>query len=116
MAAAVTQAVRVGFGVVALGLDLLVRSLEPDRPGGGRQGPRLPVADLADLAVGTAWGAARLSGRVASTGSRLASPVVALVVRPPGSRHACSPVTAWACSRSGGAGTARERCSTSSAW
>ena len=42
------------------------------------------MADLADLAVGTAWGAARLSGRVASTGSRLASPVVALVVRPPG--------------------------------
>ena len=84
MAAAVTQAVRVGFGVVALGLDLLVRSLEPDRPGGSRQGPRLPVADLADLAVGTAWGAARLSGRVASTGSRLASPVVALVARPPG--------------------------------
>ncbi len=84
MAAAVTQAVRVGFGVVALSLDLLVRSLEPDRPGGGRQGPRLPVADLADLAVGTAWGAARLSGRVASTGSRLASPVVALVARPPG--------------------------------
>src|SRR5688572_14342368 len=84
VAAAVTQAVRVGFGVVALGLDLLVRSLEPGRPGGGRQGPRLPVADLADLAVGTAWGAARLSGRVASTGSRLASPVVALVARPPG--------------------------------
>jgi len=84
VAAAVTQAVRVGFGVVALSLDLLVRSLEPDRPGGSRQGPRLPVADLADLAVGTAWGAARLSGRVASTGSRLASPVVALVARPPG--------------------------------
>lgn len=84
VAAAVTQVVRVGFGVVAVALDVLLRSLEGDRHGPGRGDRRSPVVDLADIVVGTAWGAARLSGRVASTGSRLASPVVAVVVRPPG--------------------------------
>jgi hypothetical protein len=44
------------------------------------------VADLvglADVLVGSAWGAARLSGRLAVGAARIAAPVVGVVLRPP---------------------------------
>ena len=44
----------------------------------------MPVSDVADVVVGTAWWAARLSGRVATAGTRVAAPVVSVVIRPPG--------------------------------
>ena len=80
----VAQVVRLGFGLVSLGLAVALRSLgeTPPIPRGSR--PRLPVSDLADVVVGTGWWAARLSGRLANSGSRVAAPVVSFVLRPPG--------------------------------
>jgi hypothetical protein len=43
----------------------------------------MPVAEVADLVVGTAWGAARLTGRVAATGARIATPAIGIALRPP---------------------------------
>jgi hypothetical protein len=84
VADAVAQAVRLGFGVVSLGLAVALRSLAATPPGRSGRGPRLPVSDAADVVVGTAWWAARLSGRVATAGTRVAAPVVSVVLRPPG--------------------------------
>ena len=78
---AVAQAVRVCFGLVSVGLGVALRTA-----GDGSAVPRprgTPVMDAADVLVGTAWGVARLSGRVAVTGSRVAMPLVTLVGRPP---------------------------------
>jgi hypothetical protein len=84
VADAVAQAVRLGFGIVSLGLAVALRSLAATPPGRSGRGPRLPVSDVADVAVGTAWWAARLSGRVAIAGTRVAAPVMSVVIRPPG--------------------------------
>ena len=84
LAEAVSQAVRVAFGAVSLGLAVALRTLEETSPARGKPGAPLPVADVADLVVGTAWGAARLSGRLAATGARVAAPVVSFAFRPPG--------------------------------
>jgi hypothetical protein len=84
VADAVAQAVRLGFGIVSLGLAVALRSLAATPPGRSGRGPRLPVSDVADVVVGTAWWAARLSGRVATAGTRVAAPVVTVVLRPPG--------------------------------
>ena len=84
VADAVAQAVRLGFGIVSLGLAVALRSLAATPPGRSGRGPRLPVSDVADVVVGTAWWAARVSGRVATAGTRVAAPVVSVVLRPPG--------------------------------
>ena len=84
LAEAVNQAVRVAFGAVSLGLAVALRTLEETSPARGKSGAPMPVSDVADLVVGTAWGAARLSGRLAATGARVAAPVVTLALRPPG--------------------------------
>jgi hypothetical protein len=84
VADAVAQAVRLAFGVVSLGLAVALRSLAATPPGQSGRVPRLPVSDVADVVVGTAWWVARLSGRVAIAGSRAAAPVVSVVLRPPG--------------------------------
>jgi len=42
-----------------------------------------PSAGLADALAGTAWGAARLSARLAATGARFTGPVLGVVLRPP---------------------------------
>jgi hypothetical protein len=44
---------------------------------------RLPAVDLADLLLGTAWVATRLSGRLATAGTRGVVPLVCLLARPP---------------------------------
>ena len=80
---AVAQAVQVAFGLLSVGLGVALRAAgeAPATPGGRRDAT--PLMDAADVLVGTAWGAARLSGRVAVTGSRVARPLVALAARPP---------------------------------
>lgn len=84
LADAVAQGVKLGFGIVSLGVGVALRTLG-ERPATvpGRPGPRIPVSDVADLLVGTAWGAARLSGRLAATGARVTAPVVGLALWPP---------------------------------
>ena len=82
---AVAELVRVAFGVVAVGLGVALRTLDPGSGSPARtvRGSRLPVTEVADVVVGTAWGAARVTGRVAVTGGRVAGPVVSVVLRPP---------------------------------
>ena len=82
---AVAELVRVAFGVVAVGLGVALRTLDPSSVSPARtvRGSRLPVTEVADVVVGTAWGAARVTGRVAVTGGRVAGPVVSVVLRPP---------------------------------
>ena len=46
-------------------------------------GPTTPDSDVADLVVAIAWGAARLSARVAANGIRITAPVVGIALRPP---------------------------------
>ena len=84
VADAVAQAVHVAFGVVSLGLGVALRTLESTPPVPRQPGPRLPVSDVADLVVGAAWGATRLSGKIATTGARVTAPIVSLTLRPPG--------------------------------
>ena len=80
---AVAQAVKVVFGLVSVGLGVALRAAgeAPAGPVGRRAAT--PLMDAADVLVGTAWGAARLSGRIAITGSRVARPLVSLAARPP---------------------------------
>jgi hypothetical protein len=84
IADAVSQLVRVAFGIVTLGLGVVARAMD-EAPGTvPRAGvPRLAASDVTDLAVASAWGAARLSGRVAASGSRVAAPFLRLALRPP---------------------------------
>ncbi len=80
---AVAQAVQVAFGLLSVGISVVLRAAgeAPATPGTRRDAT--PLMDAADLLVGTAWGAARLSGRIAVTGSRVARPLVSLAARPP---------------------------------
>jgi hypothetical protein len=84
LADAVVQGVRAGFGVLSLGLEVALRTLGESPATVPRQaGRRIPVSEVADILLGTAWGAARLSGRVAATGARIVAPMMSLVARPP---------------------------------
>jgi hypothetical protein len=84
LADAVAQAVRAGFGALSLGIGVVLRTLgESPETVPRQQGLRMPVSDLADVVVGTAWGATRLSGRLVATGARIAAPALLLVLRPP---------------------------------
>jgi hypothetical protein len=82
---AVAELVRVAFGLVAVGLGVALRTLEPAPASAARtvRGSRLPVTEVADVVVGTAWGAARVTGRLAVTGGKVVGPVVSVVLRPP---------------------------------
>jgi hypothetical protein len=81
---AVVQGVRAAFGILSLGIGVALRTLgESPETVPRRPGLRVPVADVADLVVGTAWGAARLSGRLAAAGARVTAPAIGLVLRPP---------------------------------
>jgi hypothetical protein len=84
-AEAVAELVRVAFGLVAVGLGVALRTLEPvpGAPTGTGRGSRLAVTEVADVVVGTAWGAARVSGRLAVTGARVVGPVASVLLRPP---------------------------------
>jgi hypothetical protein len=84
LADVVAQGVKLGFGLVSLGLGVALRTLaEPPVTLPRQPAPRIPASDFADLVVGTAWGAARLSGRLAATGARFTAPVLGLALRPP---------------------------------
>jgi hypothetical protein len=84
LADAVVQGVRAGFGVLALGLGVALRTLGESPATVPRQaGRRIPASEVADILLGTVWGAARLSGRMAATGARIVAPMMSLVARPP---------------------------------
>lgn len=84
LADAVVEGVQAAFGALSLGVDFALRTLaEAPATVPRRPGPRMPVSEVADVLVGTAWGAARLSGRLAATGARMTAPVLGLVLRPP---------------------------------
>jgi hypothetical protein len=82
---ALAELVQVAFGLVAVGLGVAFRTLEPVSGSSTRtvRGSRLPVTEVADVVVGTAWGAARVTGRLAITGGRVVGPVVSVALRPP---------------------------------
>jgi hypothetical protein len=80
---AVAQAVKVAFGLLSVGLSVVLRSAGEAPVVPGQRRASTPVMDAADVLVGTAWGAARLSGRIAVTGSRVAMPMVTFAARPP---------------------------------
>jgi hypothetical protein len=84
LADAVVQGVRAGFGILSLGIGVALRTLGESSGTVPRQlATRMPVSEVADLVVGTAWGAARLSGRVAAVGARITAPAISVVLRPP---------------------------------
>jgi hypothetical protein len=84
LADAVVQGVRAGFGALSLGLGVALRTLAESVETIPRQsGPRVPASEVADFLLGTAWGAARLSGRLAAAGARITAPALGRVLRPP---------------------------------
>jgi uncharacterized protein YjbI with pentapeptide repeats len=84
LADAVVQGVQAGFGILALGIGVALRALGESPGKVPRQpGPRMPASEVADLVLGTAWGAARLSGRVVATGARITGPAIGVLLRPP---------------------------------
>ena len=85
------QGVRVGFGVVAIVTELLLRVMaNPD----GRADAAPAGRGALDAVLGASWGAARLTGRVAGVTTRAARPVVGVLVDPPLVPHALRPSTA----------------------
>ena len=80
---AVAQAVKVAFGLLSVGLSVALRSAGEAPVALGKQRAPSPVMDAADVLVGTAWGAARVSGRIVATGSRVAQPLVSFAAHPP---------------------------------
>jgi hypothetical protein len=83
IADAVAQAVRLCFGVLSIAQAVVLRTSEDPTVAARERRPLIPAVDVVDLLVGTAWGAARLSGRLATAGSRVVVPLVGLVARPP---------------------------------
>ena len=84
LADAVVQGVRAGFGLVSLGIGVALQAVgESGETVPRPSGLRMPVSDVADVLMGTAWAAARLSGRVVATGAQITAPAVGLVLRPP---------------------------------
>jgi hypothetical protein len=79
----VADAVRACFGLVSIALGVALRATaDPPASAGGRRS-LMSAVDVADLVVGTAWGAARLSGRLAASATRVAVPVCVALSRPP---------------------------------
>jgi hypothetical protein len=97
----VTRSLQVGFGAAALAAELLVRAAWRVAPGavngsGGLE-PAEPAPDVAaavDALLGTAWSAVRVSGRMAGTAARIASPVLRALARPPLVPDVLSPAAA----------------------
>jgi hypothetical protein len=92
LADAVVEGVRAAFGILSLGIGVALRTLgESPETVPRHAGLRMPVSEVADIVVGTAWGAARLSGRVVATGARITAPAIGLVLRPPLVPHRLQP-------------------------
>lgn len=84
LADAVAQGVRAGFGLLSLGLGVALRTLGESPAAVPRKpGSRIPVSDVVDVMVGTAWGVARLTGRLAVAGAQITAPVLGLALHPP---------------------------------
>jgi hypothetical protein len=83
IADAVAQAVRLCFGVLSIAQAVALRTSGEPTVAPQERRPLMPAVDVADLVVGTAWGAARLTGRLATSSSRVVVPLVGLVARPP---------------------------------
>src|SRR4249919_584200 len=86
--ALVVEAVTVAFGLVGLGLEVLLRAAgagpRPVLPAdGGPAAPDVPAAAVVDVVLGAGWSIARAGGRVAQAGGRAAAPVVRVVLDPP---------------------------------
>jgi hypothetical protein len=91
IADAVAKGVRAAFGILSLGLGVALRPLgEPPATEPEETLPWMSASEVADLLVGTAWGSARLSGRVAAAGARITAPVLRLNLRPPLCRDVCN--------------------------
>ncbi len=88
-AALVAEAVTAAFGLVALGLEVLVRAasgpVTPATPADQLAPvPQQPsAAAIVEVALGLGWGAARLGGQVAQVAGSVAAPFVRLVLAPP---------------------------------
>ncbi len=99
-AAFVAEAVTAAFGLVALGLEMLVRAAGgtatsvPERAAGARSPSSLPAASVVEVGLGLGWGAARVGGQVIRLGGRVAAPVVGLALAPPLVPRALHPATA----------------------
>jgi hypothetical protein len=83
LADAVAQAVRLCFGVLSIAQAVALRPSVSSSAGSPERRASLSAADAADLVVGSAWAAARLSGRLATLGSRVLVPLAGPLVRPP---------------------------------
>jgi hypothetical protein len=83
IADAVAHVVRLCFGFLSIAQAVVLRDSENSTVAVQQRPPLIPAVDAVDLLVGTAWGAARLSGRLARSSSRVVVPVVGLVARPP---------------------------------
>jgi hypothetical protein len=99
-AAFVADAVTAAFGLVALGLEVLVRAATgPPQPAaideGARRGvgSQLPAASVVEMGLGLGWDAARIGGRVVRLGGRVAAPVVGIALAPPLVPRALQPAT-----------------------
>ncbi len=79
----VAHALRVCFGALSIAQGVALRLAVDQTPVPKEQRPPAVAADVADLAMGTAWGVARLSGRLATSGSRVVLPLGRLLARPP---------------------------------
>ena len=79
---AIAQLVRICFGALSL-TEGVVLTRNVERGPAPVAAPPTGAVDAVDLIVGTAWGVARLGGRVAASGGRVAAPVGRLLARPP---------------------------------
>src|SRR5664279_5452682 len=76
LADAVAQVVRLCFGLLSIAQAVMLRNAEDSTLTVPERRPLMPAGDVADLVLGTAWGAARLSGRLATSGSRVVVPLI----------------------------------------
>src|SRR5690242_19746868 len=84
LAEVATQTVRAAFGVTALALEILLRSVGaavPARRDPNAPAPRAPEA--VEAVLGVAWTVVWVGGRAVGASVRAARPVVALVADPP---------------------------------
>jgi hypothetical protein len=79
----VAHVVGLCFGLLSIAQAVVLPSPEDPTINVRERRPLMPAGDAVDLLVGTAWAVARLSGRLATSGSRVVVPLVGLVARPP---------------------------------
>ncbi len=80
---AATTSVAVAFALASLAVDVVLRALAEGSAQGTSPGRGGSGTLATDRALGVAWGAAGLAGRVLGLGSRLVAPLVAVALEPP---------------------------------